>query len=394
MGVIDDRDLAQMVREQLSEIVFDTFRWPDGDYSFVSGELPSFEEITLEVTVQSLVAEGLRRVNSWNRIQEGCGGLEAPLGLTPTYLDVLDRWDAGPEEWQVINALKTPASPREICGKLDLPDFRVCQILWALRVLAAVEIAALPEPAVPVKVEVLDMDAEPVETSEPEPGRDEMESEPWPEPLELEPQPMAEVEPAPGRDEEPSPEATQLISRELVEAALRSDEEDESDEEAEQPVYDEPDESVRTVRLSREEVDAAIRGEEQTAPLPAETEEPPWEAPAGLDEIISRFNAVQRVVYRAVRSEVGAGAANLIRACCGADDPAEGPLGGSELQKDGTWDAETLRRAVMDHRIEDPWLEYQGLIEAELETLRAHIGEGKVLELQRQIEEAEQTHVV
>ncbi|NIM62295.1 MAG: hypothetical protein GTO30_11715, partial [Acidobacteria bacterium] len=72
-----------------------------------------------------------------------------------------------------------------------------------------------------------------------------------------------------------------------------------------------------------------------------------------MDQSISAFNAMQRLVYRTVRSEVGAGAANFIRACC--DDDAPGIIEGTELQSDGTWDNEGLRRQVVENRIEDPW---------------------------------------
>ena len=56
MGVIDDRDLREMVRKQLGEIVFSTCGWESGDYCFVAGSLPTIEEITLKVSVESLIS--------------------------------------------------------------------------------------------------------------------------------------------------------------------------------------------------------------------------------------------------------------------------------------------------------------------------------------------------
>ncbi len=153
MGVLDERDLREMVREQLSEIVCDTFRWEDGEYAFVPGELPTIEDIVLEMSLEDLVAEGIRRVTSWTRVREGCGGSpRTRLGLTSEYLDILDRMKVGADEWEVVSCLGEPKSVIEICRRASLGDFRVCQILWSLRLLGAiVEVAAADVADAPVE---------------------------------------------------------------------------------------------------------------------------------------------------------------------------------------------------------------------------------------------------
>ena len=169
MGVIDESDLRATVREQLSEIVFDTFRWDDGDWAFVAGELPTIEEITLHRSVEDLVFAGVRRVTSWTRVRDGCGGLGARLVLKPQYLAVLDRMSVGPEEWELISLLKSPKSVVEVCRESVLGDFRSCQILWALRLLGAIGEAAL-EASVDAVLTTLDTTAAiHAETPAPEP---------------------------------------------------------------------------------------------------------------------------------------------------------------------------------------------------------------------------------
>ncbi|HKQ60656.1 MAG TPA: DUF4388 domain-containing protein, partial [Candidatus Polarisedimenticolaceae bacterium] len=151
LGVIDERDLRDMVRQQISEIVFDTFRWEDGDYYFVPGPLPTMEEIALEDRLESLVSAGIKRVSAWTRVRRGCGGLDGPLRLTPRYLDVLDAMSGGAEEFELTAQLKQPHSARQACIQSMLGSFRLCQTLWALRILGAVE--ALP-PGATVEAEM------------------------------------------------------------------------------------------------------------------------------------------------------------------------------------------------------------------------------------------------
>ncbi|HEX6853516.1 MAG TPA: DUF4388 domain-containing protein [Candidatus Polarisedimenticolaceae bacterium] len=145
MGVIQADELDRLVREHLLEIVWDTFRWPEGEWLFASGELPSFESITMDRSLEDLILQGLRGVSSWPRIKEGCGGLGSRLELTPGYLGVLDRMTVSAEDWELVTSLRSPRSPLELCREHPLGDYRVCQTLWALRLLGAVAEAPLDE---------------------------------------------------------------------------------------------------------------------------------------------------------------------------------------------------------------------------------------------------------
>ena len=442
LGVIDDRDLDEMVRQQLGEVVYDTFRWDEGDFAFYEGELPSHEEIKLDTSIESLVAEGIRRVPSWTRVMEGCGGMDHQLSLSEKYLDVLDGLDAGAEEWKVINALKEPQPARQVAESVDLPDFRVCQILWTLRVLTAIELSSLEahvveqrEPVESISVDVVDLDCQPVVAEEPaeepvdvhvadeesaraeddhdEPVEDGHDEAPTEIPVREQTGELVEIEvvhaetdepDASDDTDEPRDEPVRVavdeshideyedVRVEVVDAepeeepAYAVDEAFEHDAPIEDPHLRELEESTRTMRLSREEVDAAI----QTPPDDATNVPDAWEPPADLEQSISCFNAMQRLIYRTVRSEVGAGAANFIRACC--DDDAPNVIEDTELQSDGTWDNEGLRRQVVENRIEDPWELYRQLIDRELDVLRSHVGEAKIVELQRQVDKVSETH--
>jgi hypothetical protein len=571
IGVLDEDDLRNMVREHLLEIIYDTLSWEQGEYVFVEGELPTIEQITLESTMEDLVAEGLLRVTSWSRIREGCGGQDCRLTLSPVFLEVLDRMSIGPEEWEVVTSLKEPRSVTEMCRSSNLEDFRVCQLLWIFRLLGAIEpapevveeevvfeaidvveepepeivvepeppveevvfeaidvveepepepvedeeeqiifVAEEPEPEIPVEPEpeelppvmilgpemevaeeepepepdepLLELDAEPEieeipvemvdepaaeEIEEPEPEMEEpvwelgseddtleipvevvdepvaevteepvvevVEEEPEPEEIE-EPEPEREEpvwelgepevleipvemvdEPADEEPEEPEPmtDATVRLSREEVEAAISAEEgpEEEIEEpEEEIPVLDSP--ADATLYIAREELEGVLEppAEEESPdleiadPSPAEvteeidreeieasvtTEEESliFEPPADLDEQISRINMRQRVVFRTIRAEVGAGAVNFVRSCCGRTDSGEeNPFRTVEIQPDGSWDSEGLRKAVVDLRIADPEGEYRRLVDTELEMLHMHIGEARAQALREQVE--------
>ncbi|MDH3786519.1 MAG: DUF4388 domain-containing protein, partial [Acidobacteriota bacterium] len=400
MGVIDNADLTEMIRQQLMEILFDTFGWTDADYGFRAGELPTLEKITMQESIEQLVSEGLRHVVDWDRIVAGIGGLDSKVELTPTYLDRLDALHGGPAEWQVVAALQEPATVRRLCRTVDLPDYRVCQIIWALRVLDAV-ICRPGETEIETHVEVtssvvvVDVDEQQEPADEPIAVHQDEETG------------YAFV------DSEADADQTQAMDRSAVEAALSAAPDDKDDDAihvsvekeeedetasiqvARDDLVDEHEERIepldldvasRTVRLDREEVDRMIAGEseEDTSAEPSLDD---WQPPDDLDGAIERFNAMQRVVFLSVKSEIGAGTVNLIRACCQSAEDDLPALRDAELREDGTWDAEELRRAIHDRRIDDPMTEYLYLIELEIEQLSAHLGDGKVAELKQQVSE-------
>jgi len=341
MGVIDDQDLQAMVRQQVKEVVYSTFQWHEGDFVFVPGELPSLEEITLEPTLEALVSGGIRRIASWSRVTDGCGSFDVPLDLKPEYLDILDSMRCGPEEWQVVTALNAGKTVREVCADSELPDFAVCQIVWSLRVLDAVSPPADATQAISPEVVAAALSRGPIPEEEH----------------------IEEALPA---------DATQAVSPELVAAVLSRGPIPEEEHVEEALPAD------ATQAVSPELVAAVMRG----------AEDPGWEPPEEIESILARFNAVQRLVYRTVRAEVGAGAANFMRACCGIEqgDP-ESPVRQAELLPDGSWDADGLRRVVLAERMDDPWQAYERLIERELDLLRLHLTEAKALQLRREIDD-------
>ena len=507
MGVIDEGDLQATVREQLSEIIFDTFRWGEGEFRFREGPLPTVEEITLNRTVEDLVFTGVRRVTSWPRVRQGCGGLGARLVLQPRYLSVLDKMAVGPEEWELISLLKTPKSVLEICRESMLGDFRSCQILWALRLLdgvgeAALEVSvdtalgvfdALPaaEPATVADASVVDeapvvadtrevepspsmesieaaaeieVEAEPARGPDPDPApiplsnadeSAEVITEPWRLAAEKRPEAEihaeAEIEPevethyeleAHHEVEAPSEDATVAISRTDIEAALHGREETEPrftlgepgtgvnemhvddtkiDMRPDAPRMFELDESAevaeheldaipldrneaapeseatdlasdldRTARVSPEELEAALREPAAPSETPAATppafEPPAFTPPEDLDGAVASFNARHVILFRSLRAEIGAGAANFVRSCRGTlDESFAAMFESADLRADGSWDPEGLKRSVIEHRVENASEGFRKLLDDELQRLRAHLGEARSAALADQL---------
>lgn len=199
---------------------------------------------------------------------------------------------------------------------------------------------------------------------------------------------------------------------------------------AEAPVVESVD-FDRTARVPREEIESALQGpaespvaspEPEPEPEPERASEPaeppimavepePMEAPAAslepepaavveapaiaapefappedLEGIIASFNARHVILFRAVRAEIGAGAANFVRSCRGAlDNGSEDLFATADLRADGSWDPDGLKRSVIEHRIGNASEVFEKLLDGELLRLRAHLGEVKAAALADQL---------
>jgi hypothetical protein len=228
-------------------------------------------------------------------------------------------------------------------------------------------------------------------------------------------EPPVEEEDAPHVEPDPPAlDATQLISRNMIDSALRgpvppgADGEGESAIEATQVIApdvitaaqsDPAATMVGTIHLRPEDTGPMAQSDVSSAERVSEPGDgggdPQWEAPAELEDALGRFNAAHRLVYRAVRSEVGAGATNFLRATCIQRAPEAAVLvDGVLMGADGSWDTEGLRQAVVERRESDPWSHYVSLLEVEIERIAEFLGTARATDLRRQIESLDERSAV
>ena len=136
-GVLTPKDLIAAVVEHTQEILYGAFAWTEGQYRLQEG-VPSSEPITLRISTPDIIMEGIRRIDSWSRIDRAVGGPDARYERAPAYADVIRGMRAAPEKMALLHALDEPRGVEMLCGAAGLPDFEVCRVLWAFRVIGLI----------------------------------------------------------------------------------------------------------------------------------------------------------------------------------------------------------------------------------------------------------------
>lgn len=139
MNLIQPHALVEGVRSQVRDILTGLFLWTRGRYRYAPGPLPSDEVITLKLSTGRIIHEGIRRIDSWERIWEAVGGLRARYRSTGNGQDLLKDLDLSLGEWTLLSHLDRPITLRDLCRVSDLKDFEICRLLWALLTLGLVK---------------------------------------------------------------------------------------------------------------------------------------------------------------------------------------------------------------------------------------------------------------
>ena len=166
--VLSEAELASFLKVQVSEVIFDTFAWRTGVFSFWDGVPPPATAVTLDMDLQNLMMEGVRRIDERHRLSEVFPNLEMAVEAVANPERVKHSVTLTPDEWKVFFLVDGRRSLADICRLADNPDeIATLQILHNLVMAKFVAVA----PPVPGPVEGTAVVADPRGTSKLQDGQ-------------------------------------------------------------------------------------------------------------------------------------------------------------------------------------------------------------------------------
>ncbi|HEV8701438.1 MAG TPA: DUF4388 domain-containing protein [Candidatus Polarisedimenticolia bacterium] len=128
--------VEKYVRTQVCEIVYSTFQWTRGRFTFEE-KPPASENITIGLTGDAIVIEGVKRIASWARAYEEIGGLNSEYRTTREMPAIVKDLPLSAGEKELVKQCDVPTSLEEMCESSKLPDLDVCRSVWALLLVGA-----------------------------------------------------------------------------------------------------------------------------------------------------------------------------------------------------------------------------------------------------------------
>jgi len=153
--LLTEGELASFLKVQVSEVIFDTFAWREGIFTFFDGVPPPATAVTLDMDLKTLVMEGVRRIDQEPRLDQVFPDHSTAVEAVANPERVKHSATLTPEEWKVFFLVDGRRSLAEICRLAANPDERsTLQILHNLLVARFVVLvppvaapAAAPAPA-------------------------------------------------------------------------------------------------------------------------------------------------------------------------------------------------------------------------------------------------------
>jgi hypothetical protein len=151
---IDRADLEEVVREQVEELIYSLMSWDRGSFKFYENQFPTDEEITVSLSTENVVLEGLRRLDEMSKIRESLPEFTTVLALAPSAEGQRRDISLEPDEWNVLSLVDGHRSIEDLIRVSHLDSIET------LKRLASLFLAGLVEPAQetkPVKGQLSDM---------------------------------------------------------------------------------------------------------------------------------------------------------------------------------------------------------------------------------------------
>jgi hypothetical protein len=131
--ILSEEELASFLKVQVSEVIFDTFSWHTGVFTFYDGVPPPSTAVTLDMGIQNLIMEGVRRQDERARISEVFTRKDLVIEVVANPERVKQNVTLTRDEWQVFFLIDGRRSLEEICRASGNPDeLAIFQILYHL----------------------------------------------------------------------------------------------------------------------------------------------------------------------------------------------------------------------------------------------------------------------
>ncbi len=138
-GLLDPKELVQVVTGQVRAIILSLFRWTEAWYGFNEQKLPSKEAITLNMPTAQLILDGVRKIDSWRRIVQGIGDSRSVYLRVAGNEDQIQTVGLDRPIRETLELVSRPTRVEDVCTKSPLPDIDVCRCLWVFRCLSWIE---------------------------------------------------------------------------------------------------------------------------------------------------------------------------------------------------------------------------------------------------------------
>lgn len=126
IGRIRREDLTKILMAKTEDSLYDIFLWEEGDFQFLDNVLPTMKFEPLNLSVDALIMEGVRRKDEWERMRQSIPDID----WIPRLKHAVDVEQLGPMEVSIIRQLNGQNSIEDVALACRISPFYVAQFIF------------------------------------------------------------------------------------------------------------------------------------------------------------------------------------------------------------------------------------------------------------------------
>ncbi|MFH1699129.1 MAG: DUF4388 domain-containing protein [Candidatus Zixiibacteriota bacterium] len=130
---IDRADLEQVVRNQVEELIYSLMEWDRGSFKFYENQFPTEEEITVSLSTENIVLEGMRRLDELTRVKEFLPDFSVVFALAPSEQNQKREVTLEPNEWNILALIDGHRSIEDIIKASSQDSYHILKTLATLK---------------------------------------------------------------------------------------------------------------------------------------------------------------------------------------------------------------------------------------------------------------------
>ncbi|SRR5581483_135587 len=140
-GFLTSTQLQDFLKVQVSEIIYDSFVWNGGTFSFAEQmDLPNYA-VTISIDLSNLIMEGARRIEEWEQCLQLLPDKKAVYRVVANPSE--EKITLKADEWRILFLINAARTLEDLCHDAEEDPFNVYRIVYGL--LASKLIEPIPQ---------------------------------------------------------------------------------------------------------------------------------------------------------------------------------------------------------------------------------------------------------
>ena len=132
MNLFDKEEIADALKLQIEEIVYNLFSWREGDFIFHEGAQPKNAPFLIEMSTMNVIMEGTRRIDEWLEIQKVLPPDDVLLRIAQSPKVNREEFTVSVDEFRLLALINGERTLPELIDLSPMGEFVTCRALYRL----------------------------------------------------------------------------------------------------------------------------------------------------------------------------------------------------------------------------------------------------------------------